>query len=80
MKFFTDHPASVGESYLDHMHVALSFGFSMVGGGLACIVHGVLPALFVRTGSETVGQLHSRMVTSRRTKRQPPGAHFDYVI
>jgi hypothetical protein len=32
---------------------------------LACIVHAVVPALFVRTGSEAVTRLHDRMVVHR---------------
>jgi hypothetical protein len=38
----------------------------MILGGLACLVHGLLPFLFVRTGSATISALHTRMVTHRR--------------
>lgn len=62
---FTNHPATVGETYLEHM--AMSFGFSMrmLGGCLACLVHGLLPFLFVRTGSDQIRVLHDRMVAHR---------------
>jgi hypothetical protein len=62
---FTKHPASVGENYLEHM--AMSFGFSMrmLAGCLACLVHGLLPFLFVRTGSDQIRVLHDRMVAHR---------------
>jgi hypothetical protein len=63
---FTEHPASVGESYLQHLRMALTFGVRMVFGGLACIVHALLPFLFVRTGSRCVQQLHECMVQHRR--------------
>jgi len=62
-----EHPASVGETYLEHMGVAFSFSGRMLLGGMACFVHGVLPFLFTRTGSGTVAELYQRMVTSRRT-------------
>jgi hypothetical protein len=71
---FTDHPASVGESYGEHLVMASGFGFRMIGAGLACLIHGLLPFLFVRTGSATINTLHTRMVTNRRVKPadEPP--------
>ncbi|MEG3179705.1 DUF6356 family protein [Sphingomonas sp. LT1P40] len=48
------HPREVGESYGEHFTTAAGFGAHMVVGGLACIVHAVIPALFVRTASDTV--------------------------
>jgi hypothetical protein len=66
----TDHPASVNETYWQHMGVAFGFGLRMVAGGLACLVHGVLPFLFTTTGSRTITGLHDRMVAHR--VRRPP--------
>ena len=66
-RLFTEHPASVGETYLQHFGVACSFSFRMILGGLACFIHALLPFLFVRTGSECVSKLYQRMVTQRRT-------------
>ncbi len=63
---FTVHPRSVGESYGEHLRAAAGFGFAMIGAGLACLLHGLLPFLFVRTGSETVRRLHRRMGLTRR--------------
>ena len=63
---FTKHPEAVGESYGEHFMVATSFGRAMILGGLACMVHGILPFLFTSTGSQTVKRLHERMVVSRR--------------
>jgi hypothetical protein len=62
---FTEHPASVGETYGEHMHTAAWFGWRMLLGSLACFVHAVLPFLFTRTGSATITQLHDRMVVNR---------------
>lgn len=80
MNPFTDHPATVGESYLQHMRVALGFGAAMLIGGLACILHALLPALFVTTGSQTIEALYNRMVTKRRQKGLRADAPFDFVI
>ena len=71
-RLFSEHPASVGESYGEHLVQASSFGARMILAGLACLVHGLLPFLFVRTGSAAIADLHTRMVTNRR--RQPLAA------
>ena len=62
---FTDHPEAVGESYTEHMGVAISFGLPMIAAGFACLVHGFLPFLFTTTGSQTVRRLYGRMVANR---------------
>lgn len=64
---FTEHPASVGETYGEHFCVAGRFGAAMLLGGAACLVHAVLPFLFTRTGSGIITRLHERMVVNRRT-------------
>jgi hypothetical protein len=67
---FTEHPEAVGESYFEHMGVALSFAGPLLTAGLAALVHAVLPFLCVTTASGTVKQLHARMVNRRQ---QPSG-------
>jgi hypothetical protein len=62
---FTEHPASVGESYFGHMAMAIGFGARMVYCGFACLIHAVLPFLFVKTGSNTITRLHDTMVVNR---------------
>ena len=63
---FTKHPNEVGETYGEHLVVATSFGLAMIAGGLACLVHAVLPFCFTSTGSRTIKRLHERMVAARR--------------
>ena len=65
LRSFSEHPASVGETYFGHLLQASVFGLRMVFAGLACILHGLLPFLCVKTGSRTVLALHGRMVTHR---------------
>lgn len=60
-RIFLSHPRSVGETYVQHAATAFSFGTAMIGGGIACIVHGVVPAWFTRTGSNIVKGLYGRM-------------------
>ena len=52
------HLAFVGEDYAEHRRFAFGFGWAMVTGGLACMIHGLVPALFTDTGSRTVRALH----------------------
>jgi Family of unknown function (DUF6356) len=66
IRAFTEHPSSVGESYFEHLLRAVSFGTRMMLAGIACLVHGVLPFLFVRTGSRAITELSDRMITQRQ--------------
>ena len=77
-RLFTEHPASVGESYGEHFVVAGSFGLRMILGGFACLIHALLPFLFVRTGSVQISTLHETMVAHRQRKTLP--AILDFVI
>jgi hypothetical protein len=73
---FTEHPASVNETYTEHMRMALSFAGAMLLGAGACLVHAFLPFLCLKTGSATIQRLHERMVTGRvvRPPRVEPAA------
>ena len=73
---FQEHPASVGETYWEHLIQATVFGLRMVLGGLACVLHGLFPFLFVKTGSQQIQTLHGRMITNRSKQPQP----IDFVI
>jgi hypothetical protein len=67
-KLFTTHPASVGETYGEHMVMAGSFAVKLLLASLACLVHALLPFLFEKAGSRMISDLHDRMVTNRRRK------------
>ncbi|VVE48057.1 DUF6356 family protein [Pandoraea anhela] len=77
MKIFTQHPASVGENYLQHMGTALSFALSLLGAFLACLVHAVLPFAFEKTGSRIIVRLHERMVANRHRHATPASASVE---
>lgn len=76
LKPFTEHPADVGETYGEHFVHASGFGIRMILGGIACMLHGIFPFLFVKTGSKQVETLHGRMVVNRSKLPQP----LDFVI
>lgn len=75
-KPFTQHPADVGETYGEHLVQASGFGLRMIVAGMACVMHGIFPFLFVKTGSKQIGHLHDQMVANRT--KLPEG--WNYTI
>lgn len=73
---FTRHPASVGESYLEHLLNAGGFGLRLLGAGLAVLMHALLPFLFEHTGSRTVRNLDERL--QGRVRRAGHGQRVPY--
>lgn len=63
-KLFTDHPASVNETYFGHMAFAAWFASRLFMAAGAALVHAVLPFLFETTASRIVRELYER--TSNR--------------
>lgn len=59
------HPASVNETYLQHLRSAMSFSWRMLCGGVCCAVHGVFPFTMQRSGSKAVSELYQKMCISR---------------
>ncbi|MBY0298840.1 MAG: hypothetical protein K2X71_22855 [Methylobacterium sp.] len=68
---FTEHPASLGETYTQHMRASLSYAVPLLGAALAAFVHALLPFLFTVTASTTVKRLYDRM--TRRCVACPSG-------
>lgn len=60
---FTDHPASVGETYLQHLRFALGFSLSLFGAAIAALIHAFLPFLFEKTASRMIRKMHNRIDT-----------------
>lgn len=68
-RLFVDHPASVGESYVQHLFTASHFAVRMVIGGVACFLHGIFPFLCTKTGSAIICELQQTMITHRASNR-----------
>ena len=66
---FSEHPASVGESYSEHFVTAGGFGWALFKASFACFVHAVLPFAFEKTGSKAITDLHAKMVSNRASHR-----------
>jgi Family of unknown function (DUF6356) len=58
---------------------ASSFGVRMVLAGVACILHGLLPFLFVRTGSRAISELNEQMVNKRSAAAAPRALRVDLL-
>jgi hypothetical protein len=71
-RLFTEHPASVGESYFRHLWVASGFAARMLIGAIACFLHALFPFAFEYTGSNCINSLHEQMVTKRRDRAARP--------
>ena len=76
---FLRHPRAVGESYVEHLIVALGFVSRLLVAAAACTVHAVIPALFERTASRVVAQLNVSMMAGRHSSTLTNCA-FDYAI
>lgn len=72
LQAFAAHPATVNETYTRHFRVSAGVGLTMIGGGLACLVHALLPFVFTTRGSETIARLHERIVAGRRALQSLP--------
>ena len=64
-RLFNHHPQSLGMSWAGHAAGAVRIGTAMIGGGLACLVHAVVPGWFTETARRTVVRLHDHMQRRR---------------
>ena len=58
---FTDHPASVGQTYFEHFKFAINVSKSLLKAFSACLIHAVYPPLHRNTASATIAELHNRI-------------------
>jgi hypothetical protein len=76
-KLFTEHPASVQETYLQHFCHAIGFSLKLFKAAFACFVHGVIPGLCIKTGSRAITELHHSMVSFRVKGSEKPSPPSD---
>ena len=60
-RWFLAHPATVNETYFQHMRFALGFAFWLIAAGSAAVVHAIFPALCETTASRILKTLTTRM-------------------
>ena len=60
IKAFTDHPASVDETFGEHFFFAARFSGLLFLAAGAALVHAILPFMFEKTASRIVARLYER--------------------
>lgn len=60
-RIFLNHPATVDESFFQHMGFALRFSFSLFAAAGAALVHAFVPCLFEKTASKIITKLYERI-------------------
>jgi len=58
---FRDHPASVDETYLQHMRFAFGFAGLLFLAAAAAMIHAIIPPLFETTAGRLIRKMHSMM-------------------
>lgn len=66
IKKFTDHPASINETYIEHLKFSSKGAFHLIKTSLALLSHGVFPFLFTNYARDNVGALEKKLL-----KRNP---------
>jgi hypothetical protein len=74
-RYFTEHPASVGETYGEHFRVASHFAKELVTAAMAAACHAILPSLFPSTASSKVRRLHAEITAGLRGKTHEDDTH-----
>jgi hypothetical protein len=78
-KLFTDHPTSLGMSWVSHGVGAARIGGELIGAGCACLIHAIVPGWFTETAGRTVVRLHGHM-QERKAGAANPNQWPDYEI
>jgi hypothetical protein len=65
-RLFIDHPATVDESYFEHLVFAFKFSSRLFRIGFAALIHGAIPATFETTASSEILKLGEEI----RNRRQ----------
>ena len=71
-RLFVEHPAMVGETYVEHMRTALGFAGPLAAAAAGALVHAFLPFLCTTTASDTVKGLYGRMTRRCATCKSGP--------
>lgn len=60
-RIFLSHPATVDETFFQHMLFALRFALSLFAAAGAALVHAFVPCLFEKTASRIITRLYTRI-------------------
>ena len=66
IKKFTDHPSSIGETYVQHLAFTVRGSLHLVKVALGLLSHGLMPFLFMNYARDSIGKLEQTLL-----KRNP---------
>jgi Family of unknown function (DUF6356) len=78
-RMFLEHPRSLGMSWAGHGVGAVAIGARLVGAGIACIVHAIVPGVFTQTAGKTITHMYDHM-SQRKAGAANPENWPDYEI
>ena len=53
-----EHLNEVNETYFQHIRIAFIIGFTTLVTGVFCLIHGLIPSLFKKTGSNQIAKMY----------------------
>ena len=48
----------INETYFKHMRIDFKIGFTILVTGIFCLIHGLIPSLFKKTGSNQIAKMY----------------------
>jgi hypothetical protein len=78
-RLFVEHPRSLGMTWAGHGAGAAKIGAELMGAGLACMVHAVIPGCFTQTAGKTVTRIYDH-IQIRKAGAANPENWSDYEI
>jgi hypothetical protein len=78
-RIFSEHPRSLGMSWASHAVGAVGISVRLIGAGVACLIHAIVPAWFTETAGRTVASMYEHM-HARKAGAANPNAWPDYEI
>jgi hypothetical protein len=78
-RLFTGHPRTLGMSWWVHGTGAARIAFVLLGAGVACLIHSIVPGWFTHTAGKTVSDIYGEM-QRRKANASNPERWSDYEI
>lgn len=75
-RLFLAHLHDIDESYTQHAGHAFYIGLRLLWSGFACLVHGLLPGLFMKTASNTLADIEQLMARRRELAQSGAGVRL----
>ncbi|MEM8749889.1 MAG: DUF6356 family protein [Pseudomonadota bacterium] len=60
-RLFLSHPASVDETYVQHLAFAAKFAGQLLLAATAALIHAIIPCLCEKTASRMIRDMHQRL-------------------